>query len=270
MESPLSTRRSSGPKTQDVKPVITSKKWLIVVFFSTALLMGMYEVIKESIFEGSLTPWTSHWITIIITSILATLSAFIMRLSVYSTYLKEKEVSEKYHELMQKDPLSHLFNRRGFLNTAIPIHSHAIRHQHSCSLLMLDIDDFKKINDEYGHQTGDNVITFIANILKSEARTEDLICRWGGEEFIIFSTEICESESFKFAERIRLKIEDKSCFALGLKVTTSIGVYNSTLSESMESLINIADKALYQAKKSEKNCTQLYKSEYTKIFNPEN
>ncbi|PHS68623.1 MAG: hypothetical protein COB23_08765 [Methylophaga sp.] len=238
--------------------MITSKKLLIVVFFTTATAMWVYKIIKESIFDGSLTPWESHWVTITITSILATLSAFIMRLSIYSIYLKEKKTSEKYHQLMQSDPLTQLYNRRGFLSTAIPIHSHAVRHQHSCSLIIFDIDDFKNINDEYGHQTGDDVIKFFSGILKDEARPEDLVCRWGGEEFIIFSTEISEFESFNFAERIRLKLDSESRSKLKFRVTTSAGIYNSMLSESMEVLINVADKALYNAKKSEKNCTKIY------------
>jgi diguanylate cyclase (GGDEF)-like protein/PAS domain S-box-containing protein len=172
--------------------------------------------------------------------------------------IKLKEAAEasskKYQALMNIDPLTNVYNRRGFKDIIAPIYSLALRKQKVCSLFMLDIDDFKAVNDQYGHLKGDKVITFISAMLREEVRSEDVICRWGGEEFLIFSSETSEKATYSFAERIRKKIFSSSNQCLNLRVTVSIGIYYGGVSDSLDTIISYADEAMYKAKKQGKNC----------------
>lgn len=168
---------------------------------------------------------------------------------------EEAEVtSKKYQALMNIDPLSNVYNRRGFKEVIAPIYSLALRKRKICSLFMLDIDNFKAINDQYGHLQGDEVIAFLSVILSEEVRGEDVICRWGGEEFLVFSSEISEQDAFSFAERIRKKVFLSSKQSLNLQVTVSIGIYYGVVLDSLDTIICHADKAMYKAKEQGKNC----------------
>ncbi|MCK5179340.1 MAG: sensor domain-containing diguanylate cyclase, partial [Candidatus Omnitrophica bacterium] len=128
------------------------------------------------------------------------------------------------------------------------------------SLIMIDIDNFKELNDMYGHQNGDIVLKEMANILRDSSRDGDYACRYGGEEFSVILTQTSKDQGYIIAERIRQKIEDY-CFPKfsseeQLKVTVSIGL--ATFPENAqrkESLITETDKAMYCAKFSGKNQT---------------
>ena len=124
------------------------------------------------------------------------------------------------------------------------------------SLVMFDIDDFKKINDTYGHQIGDEILRSIARVVKNKMRAADIVARYGGEEFCVILPETGKEDAIKAAERMRRAIEDNQIVTerVKLKVTVSLGV--STYPEDavdMHSLIREADKALYAAKAAGKN-----------------
>jgi diguanylate cyclase (GGDEF)-like protein len=124
------------------------------------------------------------------------------------------------------------------------------------SLVMFDIDDFKKINDTYGHQIGDEILRSIARVVKNKMRAADIVARYGGEEFCVILPETGKEDAIKAAERMRRAIEDNQIMTerVRLKVTVSLGV--STYPEDavdMHSLIREADKALYAAKAAGKN-----------------
>ncbi|MDD5060318.1 MAG: diguanylate cyclase [Candidatus Omnitrophica bacterium] len=151
-------------------------------------------------------------------------------------------------DLAIKDGLTGLFNRRYF-NELINIEIKRLsRSPASLSLLMLDIDNFKNYNDTKGHQAGDELLKGAAKILKSSVRSVDMVCRYGGEEFIIILPQTDKSAAQIIAERVRVQI------GLYLPTTVSIGV--STFpddSRETEQLIKKADNALYQAKQTGKN-----------------
>ena len=129
----------------------------------------------------------------------------------------------------------------------------------SLSLAILDLDDFKQVNDTYGHPVGDRVLKKLASILKKETRSTDIVCRIGGEEFVIIMPETPLQGARSHLEEIRIIIEKKMRFKEGktrFSVTTSVGV--TTISQkpdisSQSSLYVRADKALYLAKKNGKN-----------------
>ncbi len=161
-------------------------------------------------------------------------------------------------EQVQKDPLTKLYNRRYFADVSKDILSIAKREKSAICVIMADIDDFKVVNDTYGHLAGDKVLKEISRRLRSISRESDIIARYGGEEFIILipNTELDGAQ--QFAEKIRatiayppFKIDDK----LSIRVTISIGLTHMHIEEdtTIENIFIRADKALYEAKNSGKN-----------------
>jgi len=125
-------------------------------------------------------------------------------------------------------------------------------------LIMLDIDNFKKINDTFGHVIGDQALKSCSQLLKSEARATDSVIRWGGEEFLIVVSNSTLKATLNFAERIRKSFELNNESTVGF-VTASFGVAQMLTGESTASLLNRADKALYKAKLEGRNCVKCAK-----------
>lgn len=160
---------------------------------------------------------------------------------------------EKLSELAFFDTLTGIYNRRYFdlkLNEEV---TRAIRYKCKLSMMMVDIDDFKKFNDTYGHQKGDLVLAATAKLLRESLRGTDSICRYGGEEIVILLPETKGDNAVKIAEICRLKVEKESIKIAGVVVTVSIGVSEFIGLDTPEKLIKAADLALYQAKKQGKN-----------------
>jgi diguanylate cyclase (GGDEF)-like protein len=152
------------------------------------------------------------------------------------------------------DPVSGLFNRRYFHVRIEEELQRARRHHLPVALLMIDIDDFKTINDNFGHLAGDVVIKDIAEILKRSVRVFDICTRFGGEEFAIVMPDSDADDAVSSAERIRQRIEGYQSLDLGgMRITASIGVAVSTEEMTVRELIAHADQALYSAKQAGKN-----------------
>ncbi|KGJ88397.1 diguanylate cyclase [Colwellia psychrerythraea] len=164
------------------------------------------------------------------------------------------------NQLASKDGLTLLYNRRAFNDfLAIEI-NRSKRFNHPISLIMIDVDHFKKINDNYGHPAGDTVLKVLSQRLIQESRQEDYVCRYGGEEFAVILPETPLHEASKFANRLIKIIEslpieiNKDDSKQVLKITVSIGlVSNLGDSCSSQQIICEADKALYQAKYEGRN-----------------
>lgn len=159
--------------------------------------------------------------------------------------------AQLYSEVMQlaiTDSVTGLGNHRYFKEVLVGEMHRAQRYSRELSLLMLDIDHFKKINDLYGHQIGDSVLGELGRLLKSLIRRVDLVARYGGEEFCVILPETGTKEALEIAERIRKTVEGRN-FSGSLKLTVSIGVatYPHHATEKDE-LIRAADKACYRAK----------------------
>ncbi|WP_038052518.1 sensor domain-containing diguanylate cyclase [Thermotoga sp. Mc24] len=163
-----------------------------------------------------------------------------------------RNLNEKLERLSVTDELTGLFNRRKMAEELEKEFHLWKRYRRPFSLLMIDIDDFKKINDTYGHLVGDDVLKRVARILVSSLRASDMVARWGGEEFLILCPETKLNEAVSLAERIRTKIE-KEVFENGLNVTVSIGVCEMKDHETIDDLLKEADDNLYLAKQRGKN-----------------
>lgn len=122
----------------------------------------------------------------------------------------------------------------------------------SISLIMFDIDNFKHVNDTFGHNAGDDVLVRISQIVRSVVRNSDMFARWGGEEFLILQVQTAFEDTISLAERIRHEIEKSSFTDIG-RITVSLGVAQYQDQENTESLVKKADDAMYQAKKEGKN-----------------
>ncbi len=160
-------------------------------------------------------------------------------------------------ELANRDPLTGLYNRRYFAGIANDFVHNAIRYQHPLTLFMIDIDDFKVINDTYGHDVGDDVIIKLSRLLKKHARESDIIVRFGGEEFVILLPETSLLEAQTLASRILRQFSSEG-FQIAnkeLELTISIGLaeFNRQRDHHIEDLIKKADLGLYKAKESGKN-----------------
>lgn len=170
---------------------------------------------------------------------------------------EQKELQRKMEWLANTDSLTGLANRRRFHELAELEISRALRFKHSFSMLMLDIDNFKSINDTYGHDIGDQVIAYIGDLCRNELRDIDIAGRLGGEEFVILLPDTPSNGAQEIAERLRCKIEEHEIELAGgkiLKFTMSIGcVSSSDLPLNIDQLLKIADQHLYEAKKSGRN-----------------
>lgn len=166
-----------------------------------------------------------------------------------------QQATRHAEQLARLDPLTGLNNRRAFMELAGPSWSTAERGDRPLSLIMMDIDCFKQLNDQHGHETGDRALVEIARLLAQQSRTGDILARWGGEEFVLMLPETDLAHASALAERIRQSISAIQLPARKGSVTlaASFGVAQRARQSSMEELISAADMQLYEAKSQGRN-----------------
>lgn len=178
-----------------------------------------------------------------------------------------KQSNEKLLELSNTDHLTGLFNRRYMMESLGREVQRNTRKGGHLSLILLDIDHFKDVNDIYGHLQGDVVLQKVALLLKKELRAYDCAARYGGEEFIAILPDSTLSEAIFVAERIRQSIMDTkfSDKLIGLSLTASMGVATFPLEgvTTVDGFIKVADDALYRAKNSGRNRVEFHTPEET-------
>lgn len=173
---------------------------------------------------------------------------------------EKKLIQEELERLATTDPLTGIFNRRSFFDMANKELKRSLRYQHPFSLLMFDIDHFKRVNDTYGHAFGDEVIRRFADVCNECLREEDIFGRIGGEEFSVILVAAGVEGATIVAERIRKKWHDTELHVDGKVTSFSVSVGISILQnprESIDMVMERADKALYDAKEAGRNCVRL-------------
>jgi diguanylate cyclase (GGDEF)-like protein len=172
----------------------------------------------------------------------------------------EQSYQQQIYESSTRDGLTGVFNRKYFQQKIVSDLSFAKRHKIPFSLLMLDIDHFKKVNDTWGHRTGDQVLVTIVEAIKNTIRTEDMLARYGGEEFVIVAQGTDAEGGRALAERIRARVASETIVSLddsrtSFRVTTSVGVATVIpgVVASPEAVVSVADKNLYEAKETGRN-----------------
>jgi len=170
----------------------------------------------------------------------------------YTAIRQDITDKKRIEELSITDRLTGLYNRLK-LDEMLSLHvSMAHRHKTPFSVIMLDIDKFKSVNDTYGHQVGDTLLQEIASVLKTNIRLEDVLGRWGGEEFLILLPNMTCEGALLLAEKLRLAIETYSFSTVGSR-TSSFGVASYTQSDNTKTIVGRADEALYRAKANGRN-----------------
>lgn len=164
---------------------------------------------------------------------------------------------EQMRHLAETDPLTNCFNRRALMEKLEQEMDRAARYATMLTAMMVDIDNFKQINDSYGHLVGDRVLKQLANLLKREQRSVDIVARYGGEEFVVLLPETTNAESRNFAERILRRVSTHDFGEPGnpVRVTISIGIasYPDERVSDGDSLLTLADTHMYRAKSEGKN-----------------
>ena len=167
----------------------------------------------------------------------------------------EEEYQRRLVEAALKDPLTGIYNRRHFDERMQAEFAAARRHGTPLSLLVIDVDHFKQINDNHGHLAGDALLKVVARALSEGLRKEDILARYGGEEFVVIARGTSLAGATQFAERLRECIERASCNWQGaeLRVTASIGLAQLGADMTVQQLIDAADRGVYQAKNGGRN-----------------
>jgi len=227
--------------------------------------IGVLQLINKKDKNGEFIPFKPYDKEFIV------LSGYLIVLSIISTKNSLEELrklnldledqvckrTQKLKDQTNRDPMTNLYNRRYFNNVVEEIFPILQRGETLMSILMIDIDNFKCINDKYGHAIGDLVINRLASIFRTTLRSSDIAIRFGGEEFVILLTNTNLENSIKIAEKIRLNTELSIVHVAGkedIHFTISIGVNEVNKDDqNINKSLDLADKALYKAKNNGKN-----------------
>jgi len=192
--------------------------------------------------------------------IYACLRTKVLRDELRKKNLQLEEVLSNMETLAMTDQLTGLFNRRHFESAIVKEFSRTVRYGNPMSCLMIDIDHFKRINDDYGHHTGDEVLKEISQLMVGCIREADTVARWGGEEFIIMLPETTKESALQVASRLLTSVSTHKFALLSKQVTVSLGLASipEPSIDSSEKLIAASDRALYEAKANGRNRVEVY------------
>ena len=187
----------------------------------------------------------------------------INRDKLYQELLDARDKLEQQTEILAQqattDPLTSLLNRRAGIQSVEKLISHACRSSSSLSFAMIDIDHFKRINDELGHAKGDQILVDVGKVLHEVCRKTDVVARWGGEEFLIVLYDMTLENAQEFCRRWHQKLNQITVFDKSLTVSIGVAVCNlgGDKTVDFEAVLNKADNLLYKAKNKGRNRTEL-------------
>jgi diguanylate cyclase (GGDEF)-like protein len=178
---------------------------------------------------------------------------------------ERKRIQDELQKIARTDPLTGLFNRRHFFEIAEKEFAESVRYHRPLSVIILDLDLFKDINDTYGHLVGDKALIHIGKLMAEAIRTPDTLARYGGEEFVILLPETVNANAMIFAERLLTLIKDYPLKTGSdeIYLTASFGVAGKLDEgkETFDHLISKADQALYKAKRDGRNRVVCYRED---------
>ncbi|WP_246128979.1 GGDEF domain-containing protein [Colwellia demingiae] len=221
---------------------------LFVAIISTIMFMPT-DIIAHAIYS------TEFKLRLLYSFLTVTFLSALYEYSRDKSYKHTLELSKKYQQLAHYDPLTQLSNRRDALCILKQEQARMIRSKEPLSIIICDVDHFKKINDQYGHNAGDIVLVELAKIFTNNIREQDFVARWGGEEFLFILPQTLAKNANLVAVKINEKLQNNLVDYEGkeIKVTVSMGIEQFNDNQSIDEIINSADKYLYQAKNSGRN-----------------
>ncbi|QOL26422.1 GGDEF domain-containing protein [Thalassotalea sp. LPB0316] len=234
-----------------------------VIFLFSSVIAALCITISSMAVAGILVPYNDYTFKAI--EVGMAFEAIVLAVILAKQFRMAKLDKMIAEDHARSDALTKLNNRFGFKEVSTPIWHSLIRKERDAALVIVDIDDFKQVNDTYGHYGGDIVIKAVADCISQVARKNDIAARWGGEEFILFLPETSQGQANIQAERLRKAIAEKQIAVNKVKpfqLTVSVGVAGTELGKfndkplnqvNLEYMINQADKALYLAKTTGKN-----------------
>ncbi|MCR5118141.1 MAG: GGDEF domain-containing protein [Lachnospiraceae bacterium] len=240
-------------RNRHVMPLALSIMILLVYYIGYVVMKYLPPLVE---YTGKRAAWINvfHVVNIFITFAVMVVFSYLFVWEIKSKNLALTAQNEQLDELANKDPLTHLYNRR-IMNKLMEQRMELLKKTGKrFTMIIGDIDDFKRVNDTYGHDAGDLVLTTVASTILSSVRSEDFVCRWGGEEILVLVNDPLETAALA-AERIRSKIENMvvSFDNQEIRVTMTFGITESIPGYRIEHLIQQADDKLYYGKKHGKN-----------------
>ncbi len=240
-------------KYRHVMPLALSVMILLVYYIGYITMKYIPPLLGE---EPVSAGWLAalHMINIFISFCVMIVFSYLFVWEIQSKNLALTAQNEQLDELANKDPLTHLYNRR-IMNKIMDQRMEALKKiGKRFTMIIGDIDDFKRVNDTYGHDAGDMVLTTVASTILNSVRSEDSVCRWGGAEILILVNDPLETAALA-AERIRSRIESTviTFENQDIRVTMTFGIAESIPGYKIEHLIQQADDKLYYGKKHGKN-----------------
>jgi diguanylate cyclase (GGDEF)-like protein len=234
--------------------------WLAILFMVIGVLMYIeYSYPYMISIYSTKTARTIDVYASIISAMLVSISVFIIYANSYrAEHERVKEYAKHFERAAITDGLTNIYNHRYLQKRLAEEVNKAERYQLNLSVIMIDIDYFKKLNDTFGHPTGDSVLEQLANILSSNIRASDIVGRYGGEEFLIICPGTNKEGAMTIAEKERAMVES-TLFGKSeqIRITISCGITTWNEENSSE-IIEEADRALYAAKKSGRNRVEIY------------
>ena len=233
-------------------------QWLLVAGLSLeAVVLGVRALVAISTHSEATNILQSSALQTL--TFLATFSVVLVS-SVGFVFMSRDRADENNRVLAALDPLTGVANRRSLIAALDRDVARAQRMREPMALMMVDIDHFKDVNDQYGHPAGDRVLCSVVNVLRQRVRAQDLVGRYGGEEFMVLLPDTGLTGAQQLARALCKAVEESRCPAdgvpgPGIAVTVSIGVFGGRLEsgDSWDMLIAAADRALYQAKNNGRN-----------------
>lgn len=200
------------------------------------------------------------WISVFVTLTIAPIMSWYM----IGLFLKVDQLEADMRRLATYDSLTGLLTRWEFLEKANYFHKVAQREDLPYALIIADLDNFKEVNDHFGHLTGDQTLETFGDAILTNLRESDLACRFGGDEFVFFLPNTSRDQAQQFGDRLHSIINEAiDCSGLEIDLSISLGIacYPDTPANNVEDLISAADNAMYQAKRSGGNRTRHYNLE---------
>lgn len=217
--------------------------------------LGLYGVVFLLAYQGIGTWQGGLWDNVaffryVFSLLLLTFVVYVMELALFQSYTKLQKLAEE-------DELTQTYNRRKLREVLQTEIERSHRYKTQLCVALFDIDNFKSINDMYGHNVGDAILAHLAKVVKNAIRVNDTFGRWGGEEFLLILPHVSQEEARIVCEKIRFLIS-KTAFENVNEVTCSFGLCEYSANMSFDMLINRCDKAMYQAKNLGKNCVSVF------------